>query len=1285
MTRLNARKGSARTKYRKMREMYDYIAGIIAMTLDCPAGDLEQCSQDEFFTFLAGLVRRVHQDGSMRIYGFFSSLLGVDPCISMKKFMVHLLRHVSRSVRRSFQRRWKALHLAAAIGCDFFPSEYFFTKELVTLGGELVRSVRKANSCYGETGATLDVPTLLDELHRYVRPLMIVQPQPSTLVLSWPNRQEAPSEMEVKAALEQMAAAAPAFFEGVDMLQPHDADGRSVDEWRVANVITASMLLVDRSPDDPMPITTFTGDDGTEARAEVALFPTWHDVDGGSLETEAGAHGRLVRWLFSGHDALVTAGAPPRFDVGQLVIVPIMVGADGCKELRVVGRGTPERGMLTNVMVHAHLAYLAESDATWHIVGQLDGDDSHANFKCFDDSVGFSESLIRISEDLRRDPFPDVPFAFEARAVRSSGMHRWIRHEFSWVVDGKANVNFAGRGGWTDASPCSQCDCPIDDLMNDKCGDVVEWSTRYKQAIYDAIVAAESDSYGDSSLDLNIISAGTLADLFVHVESFTFKTAKVQHTLHVAAQRLPGALEMAKTAATLAKADPTADATIAACQTAVDALAQFRSNAPKIAIPLDVGGSGKKALKDLRESLHSLHNGLELCVSSSSASGMTPGLEHRAATSAALFTQALQARFYDTSSTGIAFEGWEAAASRFVTKAVQMRDELAVRSFFLSKPPSSLSDDLQLLCTRMDEFIESAVGLLGPVDVVDADGDGGGATNGDGDAGNGDAGNDEADRDGSEVCNLEFSQLSGPQKRAATGLGFTGATWDANDWSKVTTTWSDLRSTGGDPWDWAQALQFDATTWLGGRPPHTLSWAELTDAHRAAAKRLGFKTTTWNDDSWSAIRFTWVQLQLQSSMRAAAAALSFSEATWHGGGAVGDAANSLNSTLDLWGVEGYTSQFKEPRDAAGARNLLLGFFKLYDELLGLKHSCAFVGGRWPCLSLLDLLHALQLRTALSSFYDKAAFPLLYAISSTDEGKKLWTGDNKNYAGLQGAGTPTSCVTTLFAKTKPNVQTQECHHQPKGQHRLCLKQPTSHVWFDVLAERSAEFWRCFPPSDGYDVMSSHAHAMLVFIVSLLSSQVPLWGFGLTREEDMGCDELANELEFVVDEFRLVMRSLVPPRKTPSGRWVTWLVTSPHSVFNHLVPFFRKTCGTELHGAYFNLAGLEVKHARSKHARHDRSSSATSTVSKTHNKATLAQKELVYSDMYVWQTEELFKNADNAVATGQGDSEAQEGVYFGHGGGYSCKKVSHTRTPCYHRRDRGRELRQGHQARQAVSAA
>lgn len=74
-----------------------------------------------------------------------------------------------------------------------------------------------------------------------------------------------------------------------------------------------------------------------------------------------------------------------------------MIGADGCRELRVVGRGTPERGMLTNVMIRPFVAYLGESDKTWYVVAQSDGDDSFENYVCLDTTLLGFQRLLYVS------------------------------------------------------------------------------------------------------------------------------------------------------------------------------------------------------------------------------------------------------------------------------------------------------------------------------------------------------------------------------------------------------------------------------------------------------------------------------------------------------------------------------------------------------------------------------------------------------------------------------------------------------------------------------------------------------------------------------------------------------------------------------------------------------------------------------------------------------------------------------------------------------------------------
>lgn len=101
---------------------------------------------------------------------------------------------------------------------------------------------------------------------------------------------------------------------------------------------------------------------------------------------------------------------------------------------------------------------------------------------------------------------------------------------------------------------------------------------------------------------------------------------------------------------------------------------------------------------------------------------------------------------------------------------------------------------------------------------------------------------------------------------------------------------------------------------------------------------------------------------------------------------------------------------------------------------------------------------------MTAHFDKAFFPSLFAVSTTENGKKIFTGKAR-YAGLDGAGTPTACVNAILSRSKPkNVQTHACPHQKTA--RMCLKQPDTHVWFGPLASCTTPLWQCMPSTDGY---------------------------------------------------------------------------------------------------------------------------------------------------------------------------------------------------------------------------
>ena len=877
-----------------------------------------------------------------------------------------------------------------------------------------------------------------------------------------------------------------------------------------------------------------------------------------------------------------------------------MIGADGCRELRVVGRGTPERGMLTNVMIRPFVAYLGESDKTWYVVAQSDGDDSFENYVCLDDSAGLSKTLVSISSELVRDERPGTFFAFEV----GSSPRRYLYYEFEWCVDGKCNVNYSGRGGWTDTTPCSVCDCPRDEVMKPQiCQDAVLWRALYQQAVLDASQNADADLGGESA-ELTVISAGLLSNLLAHAEAWVYQGAKVHHALHLTAQELAPALELTEKAVGAGSSSVIA----ATCKQAVALLAAFRPQHSPPAIPLRIGDN--KPLKDLRAAVYVLLSELDSCATASDTQGVDRArLSRQLSTVKSLMDTALSAAYYKSTGGGVHRHdgGWTGAVgSVWLPRAVELRRELSANGFELGAPSATLDADLQQLCTRLDEYINLAVELLGGPEVVDAD-----------DEITEDAIEDDENQNGVDngVCSKPWNALSREERTNAKVLGFIDNTWNDNSWAHIETRWGELRSEGGQRWDAAQALGFSRTSWLGGLAPREMHWQYLKPEQQSDARRLGFKSGSWIANDWSAIRSTWMQVSLQSTLLAAARRLRFDRATWLGGDGMDTA--SLEANLNTWGKDGFSHRFKVD-NGEGMVDLLIAYHKKYGDLMGIKHTCAFVGGTYPCFSLTDVLHALQLRLALTAFYDKAFFPSLYAVATTAGGKQLFRG-NARYEGLSGAATPTACVTQLFARTRPNVQTHVCPHQKAGENRLCLKQPDTHVWFDVLSLRSTDVWSCMPPTDGYNVMWSHAHAMLVFIVSALSSQVPAWAFG----DDFDCPRLSLELGRVSAEFRSLMNVLSPQRLTSSGRTVTWHVTSAHTVFDHLVPRFGEQCDTPRPLGYDLLSGLETKHGIVKRMRERHSTSAASHVSRLQNKATLAHRELVYADSHALQSGELMR--------------------------------------------------------------
>ena len=84
---------------------------------------------------------------------------------------------------------------------------------------------------------------------------------------------------------------------------------------------------------------------------------------------------------------------------------------------------------------------------------------------------------------------------------------------------------------------------------------------------------------------------------------------------------------------------------------------------------------------------------------------------------------------------------------------------------------------------------------------------------------------------------------------------------------------------------------------------------------------------------------------------------------------------------------------------------------------------------------------------MTAHFDKAFFPSLFAVSTTENGKKIFTGKAR-YAGLDGAGTPMACVNAILSRSKPkNVQTHACPHQ-NAEDRAHVPEATGHarlVW------------------------------------------------------------------------------------------------------------------------------------------------------------------------------------------------------------------------------------------------
>eukprot|EP00966_Prymnesium_polylepis_P240086 5551671-Prymnesium_polylepis.1 len=180
-----------------------------------------------------------------------------------------------------------------------------------------------------------------------------------------------------------------------------------------------------------------------------------------------------------------------------------------------------------------------------------------------------------------------------------------------------------------------------------------------------------------------------------------------------------------------------------------------------------------------------------------------------------------------------------------------------------------------------------------------------------------------------------------------------------------------------------------------------------------------------------------------------------------------------------------------------------------------------LGGR----HVVDVLHALVLRTMNTGFLQKVVLLLTYAIFKFE--KPLYTGQNA-YAGLGDSASPNACIAKQLASV--GMLTQSCPYR-KDKAQLCLKQPTGDNWFAV---KELDLSECIPPTDGYAHLVSQAGTLANVVTRIIRSEEPSTMFGA----EWGCAELGELLRSSATELQNIIAILAPPRTSAKGRPLFW---------------------------------------------------------------------------------------------------------------------------------------------------
>ena len=195
-----------------------------------------------------------------------------------------------------------------------------------------------------------------------------------------------------------------------------------------------------------------------------------------------------------------------------------------------------------------------------------------------------------------------------------------------------------------------------------------------------------------------------------------------------------------------------------------------------------------------------------------------------------------------------------------------------------------------------------------------------------------------------------------------------------------------------------------------------------------------------------------------------------------------------------------------------------------------------------CHSIDDGFHVDIMRTALTAVIDKGFHVLTDTL--TVHGRHMFTGAAA-YDGLKGHPTPRTCGAELMKQARPrSIVTHICPKLRGKGTRLCLKQPSAHVWTDVLGDLDnvPKIWTCLPVQDGYAELWERLHTLVMFSMTGVSmSLYPSWEFG----EENTCESLAEDLRKAAIEFPYALTTLVPTRRSPNGYEIGWhyqMVTS-----------------------------------------------------------------------------------------------------------------------------------------------